>query len=155
MLPEHFQKRPYATGAMFYEHRHKTTSPHSPIFTLKEYDWEGCQSIYLLYMAYETEYEAAQAILGSWHHWQALCKTTWFSEAKAEWDEERDIREKSLAKKTLLAQAEEGNVTAAKSLLSGEKPRGRPKNKDDSPKDDSKDVDRLEQRFHAVKGGKG
>lgn len=129
------------TQALFYEYRHQTTSKVSPPYTLKEYEWEGCKSMYQLYMQYDTEYDAAIALLGSWSHWQKLCERAWFKVYKDKWDAEKDVRNKALAEKTLIEQAKAGNVTAAKLIREGEKAprkRGRPENHEKiEPKFDS------------------
>ncbi|MGD9382191.1 MAG: hypothetical protein PVI03_07080 [Candidatus Thorarchaeota archaeon] len=128
------------TQALFYEHRHFTTCQIPAPYNLKEVDWKGSKSMYQIYMSYETEYEAAIALLGSWPHWQRLCKCKWFQPYKEKWDKEREVREEALAKKTLIDQTREGNVTAAKALLDKKKPRGRPVNHAGKPKEASKDL---------------
>lgn len=120
------------TQALFYEYRHQTTSTVQPPYTLKEKNWEGCLSMYIIYMEYDTEYDAAHALLGSWTHWQKLCKCAWFKVHKDKWDSEKEVRKQALAEKTLIEQAKAGNVTAAKLLREGTKKqvtrRGRPSN---------------------------
>lgn len=116
------------TNALFQEYRYHPSSANTvPIYTLRDYDHDGYLSVYKLYMEADTEYEAAIRILGSWRHWKALCKPTWFSETKAVWDEERKIRETALAKKTLLEEAEKGSVSAARAIMDENKRKaGRP-----------------------------
>lgn len=143
------------TQALFYEHRHQTKMKVEDIpYNLKTKDWEGTKSMYLIYMEYETEYEAAIALLGSWPHWEKLCKTRWFAQHKEKWDAERKLRDESLARKTLLKQAKEGNVTAAKAILAKETKRGRPANKDVVKPDDSDDINEMYERMTVLKGGK-
>jgi len=142
------------TQALFYEFRHQSTSSVKPPYNLKDKDWKGTKSMYLLYMEYDTEYDAALALLGSWPHWEKLCKTKWFAQHKEKWDAERKLRDESLARKTLLEQAKDGNVTAAKAILAKETQRGRPKNKQVVAKDDSKEIDDMYERMHVIRGGK-
>lgn len=136
------------TQALFYEYRHQTTTGIQAPYTLKERDWKGSKSMYKIYMEHETEYEAAIALLGSWQHWKKLSKVAWFQAYKQAWDEEREIRQKAVARNTLLKQAKEGNVTAAKALIDGEKkPRGRPKTNEKPKKDNEALVRTLTARI--------
>lgn len=143
------------TQALFYEYRHQTTSKVSPPYTLKESDWEGCQSMYRLYMQYDTEYDAAIALLGSWTHWQKLCDRTWFKEYKNRWDAEKDVRKKALTEKTLIEQAKSGNVTAAKLLREGLEPKtkkrpGRPTNHEQVEPSIDKELQKMMERMRRL-----
>lgn len=102
---------------LFYEYRHQTTTGTIPVYTLKDTDWKDCSSMYLIYMEEESEYEAAMKLLGSWAHWNKLCKCTWFKPYLEAWRDERDIKEAAIGKKTLIEAALDGNVTAAKELV--------------------------------------
>lgn len=116
----------YLTQGLFYEFRHQTKNFNAP-YNLKERDHKDSKSMYQIYMDCETEYEAAQVLLGSWKHWEILCKAPFFVPEIEKWREERAIREQALAKKVLLEQTRDGNVTAAKSVLDSHKRKaGRP-----------------------------
>jgi len=116
----------YKTQGLFYEYRFQSSSDYLP-YTLKERDYKGHRSMYKIYMACDSEYEAAIKLLNSWKHWEILIATDWFSKEVDKWREEREIRELALGKSVLVAQAEEGNVTAAKALVDGSKRKaGRP-----------------------------
>lgn len=115
------------TKSLFWEYRLESDGQYEPVFTLADYDRPcGCKSMYHIYMAADTEYEAAQTLLGSWAHWEKLCECTWFKPFIDQWRKEVRIREKAIAKTVLLEQASEGNVTAAKALIEEDKKRGRP-----------------------------
>lgn len=118
------------TMGLFYEYRHQGEA--TPVYCLKETDWKGCLSMYRIYMAAESEYEAAQQLLGSWGHWNKLCACAWFKPHLEAWREEREIKEAALGKAVLIQAAEEGNVTAAKELVAQIKniKKGRPSKKD-------------------------
>lgn len=147
------------TQALFYEFRHQTTSTVKPPYTLKEHDWEGSVSMYQLYMQYDTEYEAAIAILGSWSHWNKLCERSWFTKHKDKWDAEKQVKIKAMAEQQLIRAAEEGNVPAARYLHEGKKPqparkRGRPTNHEKPARDTSEELERMSSRLRLVEGKK-
>lgn len=88
----------FRTQSLFYELR----NPNYPAyFTLKKEDIErdGIQyiSLYKKYMeiADPTEYQVALRLLGSWDHWQGLCKTQWFKEHLTGWREELKVKMES------------------------------------------------------------
>lgn len=143
------------TQGLFYEYRHQTTCKIPAFYNLKNKDWKDTKSMYLLYMTYETEYDAAIGILGSWPHWQKLCTTSWFKKYRDKWEEERVIRDDALAKRTLIEQAKDGNVTAAKALMSGGDKPGRPARKKSPKKDTTREERQLINRFKVHQGGKG
>lgn len=132
LLPKHDDELPidpafrHMTKGMFYEFRHQSTSELTPIFTLKPYDFTDVHgntyaSVYLLYMECDSEYEAAIKILGSYNHWKKLARAGWFSSYLEEWEAERNIRDEAIARSTLIAAAEAGNVTAANSIYKNSK----------------------------------
>jgi hypothetical protein len=88
-----------------------------PVYNLKKYDWKDTLSMYQIYMACASEYEAAMKLLGDWKHWQKLCNTSWFHPHIDSWREEVLIREAALGKAVVIRAAEEGNVAAAKELM--------------------------------------
>lgn len=117
----------YLTQGLFWEYRHQSSSD-TYHYNLGEFDLKDSKSMYKIYMACDSEYEAAMVLLGSWKHWERLSECQWFKEHLTKWREEREIREAALGKKVLVDQAEEGNVPAAKALLdlSGKRKAGRP-----------------------------
>lgn len=120
----------HMTKGMFYEYRHQSTSQLQPPFTLKPYDFTDIhgveyESMYLLYMECDSEYEAAIKILGSYNHWKKLANTNWFSKHLEEWEMERNIRDEAIARSTLIAAAEAGNVPAANSIYKNSKGGGK------------------------------
>lgn len=112
----------HSTQALFYEYRHRTTSKIKAPYTLKNYDvnigGKHYRSMYMEYMACDSEYEAAIILLGSYAHWQRLAETAWFAPYLDAWEEERNIRDDALARSVIIRLAEAHNVTAAKSLQS-------------------------------------
>lgn len=116
------------TVSLFYELRHLTTYKEPCLFTLKEHDFKEYTSMYKVYMDSDSEYTAALKLLGSWSHWKKLTSCNWFKPYIDTWREERETREQSLAKETLVELVRQGNVTAAKELnnMSSTNKRGRP-----------------------------
>ena len=127
----------HSTQALFYEYRHRSTSKIKAPYTLKNYDvnigGKHYRSMYMEYMACDSEYEAAIVLLGSYAHWQRLSATAWFAPYLIAWEEERNIRDDALARSVIIRLAEAHNVTAAKSLQAvsqkqkGKTAAGRPK----------------------------
>jgi hypothetical protein len=116
------------TKSLFFDLRGKSEYQGNEYpYTLKEEDWRGSLSMYKIYMEEDTEYDAAIRLLGSWRLWETLCACTWFKPYKVKWDEERRIRDKSLAKNILMEEARNGSVTAAKIIYDEDKKKaGRP-----------------------------
>jgi hypothetical protein len=114
----------YKTVSLFYENAYDSDAP----FTLKEEDFRHYLAPKPRYVAAASEYEAALSILGSWDHWKALKKCKWFIPTLESWEAERCLREETEAKKILIEEAENGNVTAAKAIYDQGKQskRGRP-----------------------------
>lgn len=115
------------------------TCPHDslyePLYTLQEQDKPGLPSARRIYLdlADPTEYAPAMALLGSWEHWQALCRASWFQRYIQAWRSELDIKLKSRAMEIAKALSHGNDSTAlsaAKWLHSQLHPtpkRGRPK----------------------------
>lgn len=122
----------YMTQALFYEQ--PSGEDEIAKFTLKDYDHKGYISMYLVYMQYDTEYEAALRLLGSWKHWCKLKELAWFKEHVDAWNAERDLRDKALAKQQLKENAENGNVTAQRLLYTGEEKKTTRKKKTEEKK---------------------
>lgn len=106
----------YLTQALFYEFRYQTKAEYIP-YTLRERDHGDYLSMYKIYMACDSEYEAAQKLLNSWKHWEILCASPWFAPEIAKWREEREIKDAALGKSVLIEKAQEGNVPAARALF--------------------------------------
>lgn len=126
----------FVTKSLFVE---TCNEPGYTIYTLKNRDHEGYQSLYRLYMdeADITEWRFANKYLGGWDHWELLCSLGWFKPYISKWRKELElkIRSKSLAEVQDIA-AQDGHkqrLEANKYLLSGNwmtkeesKGRGRP-----------------------------
>ncbi len=123
------------TKALFFEHRFQTTVTENAPYCLKSNDHEFkdvvYRSMYLIYMSCDSEYEAAIKLLGNFQHWQKLKRCTWFLPYVEEWNAELALRESALAKSKLVTLTENGNVTAARTLLNtkGVASRGKPEGK--------------------------
>lgn len=120
------------TQALFFEYRFQTTSSTTAPYCLKPHDHElkgiTYRSMYLLYISCDSEYEAAIKILGNYAHWLKLKQCSWFIPYLEAWNAELVLRETALAKSKLVTLTEKGNVTAARTLLSGATaPVGKPK----------------------------
>lgn len=142
----------HATQALFYEYRHRSTSKIKAPYTLKNYDvnigGKHYRSMYMEYMACDSEYEAAIKLLGSFAHWQRLTKTNWFAPYVEAWEEERNIRDDALARSVIVRLTEAHNVTAAKSLQAvSQKSKGKagrkPKKGERKPADHNSELDEM------------
>lgn len=146
------------TQALFFEYRHQTTSGVIAPYCLKpndhEYQGRIYRSMYLEYISCDSEYEAAIKILGNYAHWLKLKATSWFSVYLEDWNAELTLREEALARSKLVTLTENGNVTAARTLLGNKKaPVGKPvkkgTRKDDLHIDDLDSMlERTEQQKH-------
>ena len=109
------------TKALFFEHRFQTTVTANAPYCYKPNDhvFDGVtyRSMYLIYMSCDSEYEAAIKLLGNFQHWQKLKRCTWFLPYVEEWNAEILLREAALAKSKLVTLTQNGNVTAARTLL--------------------------------------
>jgi len=98
----------------------------------------GLPSAYQIYMASDSEYEAAMKLVGSWNHWQRLLKCPPFLNGPEDafswtglndWRREKEIKDKAIAYNQLKINAAGGNVQAQKIVYDGDKTeakRGRP-----------------------------
>lgn len=126
-IPIRFLK---TTKGLFYEHRHHTTVDEKAPYTLRTQDFIDStghiyRSMYMVYMKCDSEYEAAIALLGSYHHWKKLKRCSWFQDYVQSWESERNIRDEAIARSILVRLAECGNVTAARTLYANaEKTKG-------------------------------
>ena len=122
----------FLTSALFFETK---TEGFDPVFSLKDYDNNGCKSMKLLYLKVgdPTEYAFAMQVLGSWQHWQKLCRVKQFNKIFNEWREELEIKLRSEGLSAIRATANDdsskGQLQAAKYLADkgwAEKKRGAP-----------------------------
>lgn len=81
----------FRTQSLFVEYKH---DQYPAPFTLKTYDHRGRMSMYRKYMEIgdPTEYSQAIGLLGSWAHWEALCKCTWFKPHVEQWRSELKVK---------------------------------------------------------------
>jgi hypothetical protein len=88
----------YRTQSLFIETPHESYPAH---FTTKTYNVvKNGKTYYSMYQKYmeigdPTEYQVALRLLGSWDHWQALCKSKWFMELLTGWRSELKVRMES------------------------------------------------------------
>jgi hypothetical protein len=118
-----------ATQGLFYEWGADEAS-----YTLKNEDvikgGSHYVSMYQVYMNSVDEYEAALKLVGSMQHWRKLCNLEWFREGIPQfsfdgieqWRKDMEARDRMLAKRLLIESAENGNVTAQKTLY-GDSPK--------------------------------
>ena len=113
------------TQGLFYEFNN-VDAP----FTLRNEDYVSrkgntYKSFAQVYREAVDEYDAAMALLGSWAHWQKLCKESWFLTGEVngstfsglnDWREEKEKANESAAKRVLLDAVADGDVQAAKYL---------------------------------------
>ena len=124
-----------------------------PIYSLTEYEREGCPSAYQIYMNSVDEYEAAMKLVGSMRHWRKLCELDWFMngihdnamcEGLLQWREDMRLRDSSRAKRQLVLAASEGDTASARKLLDTSTPKaekasvGRPKKPKEEPRDNGR-----------------
>lgn len=156
------------TKALFFE----TTLPEyriemEPEWTLKEkdhlaHDGKTYRSMKRIFIEMEdvTEYEFALATLGSYTHWETLCKSSWFKEHVEQWRKELNLKLKARGMKSIISAAttdENLSFQAMKYLadnqyLDKKSTRGRPSKADvdaelkkeaDARKDFKADAERL------------
>jgi len=148
-IPQRFLK---TTKGLFYEHRHHTTVDEKAPYTLRNMDFMDngghvYQSMYMIYMNCDSEYEAAIRLLGSYPHWVKLKRCSWFQDYVQTWERERNIRDEAIARSILVKLAECGNVTAARTLFANaektKKKIGRPEK--GGKRQDSDGLDELDE----------
>ena len=123
---------------IFHEFNKTRHEEYPPLYTMREDSHSGLPSAYQIYMASDSEYEAAMKLVGSWNHWNRLLKSRPFMEGPeegatwvglTEWRKEKQIKDKATAYNQLKISAAGGNVPAQKLLFEGDKSagqRGRP-----------------------------
>lgn len=122
---------------LFLEFNKNNWEQYPPIYTMADTDRRGCISARRVYLESIDEYEAAIKLVGSWQHWKKLCNIKLFVdgppegrsggwEGLKEWRKEKELRDKSRARDLLWKAAEEGNVSAQRTLYDPKEPVGRP-----------------------------
>jgi hypothetical protein len=129
----HTPGKRYKTTALFYENRHLNGNARVQApYNLSIEDHHDTLSMYNIYMEEDTEYDAAQVLLGRWDHWLHLCGTTFFKPVVDKWRAEKVAKDASIAHKALIEGARSGNLTAARTILLDSRKvqgAGRPSNK--------------------------
>lgn len=89
------------TMSLFYEKVNADKT--SVVYTLKDRDHMGYESLYRLYMECDdpTEYLFAVTYLEGWDHWEILQSAPWFKPYIARWRRELEIKHKALALKRI------------------------------------------------------
>lgn len=102
----------------------RSANTYTPLYSLRPDENKGYLSAYQIYMNSVDEHEAALKLVGTMLHWRKLCALKWFMEGRdntgfeglTQWREDMRLRDQSLAKRTLIKQTRDGNVTAARAL---------------------------------------
>lgn len=91
--------------SIFFEESYDDTS--MVLYSLKDQDHRGYQSLYRLYIEMEdlTEWEFANTYLEGWDHWQRLCKCSWFKPLITRWRKELELKLKARALRAIQAEA--------------------------------------------------
>ena len=129
-------------GSLFFETiRPAQFKKYPPVYTLQETDaWVPTWDIWvpsakLIYILSDSEYEAAMKLVDSIEHWEMLIANDWFIHGidkdyrwtgVGQWRQEQQARKQSVGESALLKMAQDGNVAAAKALMSIGSVRGRP-----------------------------
>lgn len=131
----------YRTESLFFETKRASVQENfPPVYSLKTYPNNDLPSAYQIYMNSDSEYAAAIKLVGEMRHWRKLCNLKWFMDGIEEksfdglnsWREDKRLKDETEAIKLLKEQAENGNVTAQKTLYDvargkGSTGAGRPK----------------------------
>lgn len=110
------------TQSLFCDFPKPDNEKYPPVFTLKEFPVDGLPSFYQEFMKGSSEYDGAMRTIGSWTHWKYLRMRSWFSELVDAWVAEMELRDKAKAKRQLEQAAEEGNVSAQRTLYGNQDP---------------------------------
>lgn len=95
------------------------------LYTLKDKEHDGYQSLYQCYMGVSdpTEIRFAQEYFESWEHWNMVAESTWFKPYIGRWREELEVRIRSKALAAVIDVADDKynklSYEANKFLLSG------------------------------------
>jgi len=108
------------------------------VYTMKPYDHSGLISIRRIYMECADEYEFAAKVFGTYANFEEYLKEPRFVKGPhqedryqnyqglTEWRREKELKDKSSAKKLLWQSAKKGSVAAQKLLYEGDRQAGRP-----------------------------
>ena len=93
------------TKSLFLEESYEDRS--CVIYTLKDKDHDGYESLYVLYMAANdpTEMKFARECFEGWEHWQMVANATWFKPFINRWRDELELRIRSKALANILEEA--------------------------------------------------
>lgn len=154
----------YLTQGLFYEFNNPDA-----VYTLRPEDHKSkkgktYKSVYKIYMESVDEYDAAINILGSYVHWQKLCQLDWFMKGfdfgayrlpgLEDWRQHLKARDESTAKRQLLQEAENGSVTAQKTIYDSSKGKPQVKKKNAVKSDTGASrVSSLADRLQGIKNG--
>ena len=129
---------------------------YEPIYSLRDYDHKGYLSAYQIYVTSIDEYDAAMKLVGSMAHWRRLCALSWFMNGRPgfeglhQWREDMAARDMTEAKRVMIEQCKENNVSAARGLdkvaKDSVKTKRVPKNAESSGPD--KDAESFLKRFN-------
>lgn len=97
---------------------------YDPFYSLRDYEHKGFVSAYQIYMNSIDERDAALKLVGSMLHWRKLLKLRWFMNGRvntgfegiSQWREDMSQRDATEAKRVILEQCSDNNVTAARTL---------------------------------------
>jgi len=107
-------KGAYLTQALFYEYRFvKRAGDYPMLYTLNDYDLDGCVSLKQVYLELRdpTEYTIATMCFYGWEHWQRLCAQEWFKKELDKWREELDTLIRADAFRTIAAATQKTDAT--------------------------------------------
>jgi len=88
-----------------------------PVFTLRDWDTDGCISLRRVYLEVSdpTEYEFAQKVFGSWDVWLRVREAHWFQDTYLKMKRELEAKVTSMGYREIEAKADK-HVSAAKYL---------------------------------------
>lgn len=116
----------FRTLSLFFEYNN---TDNKPIFTLKDYDHEGCLSLKQIYLSFDdpTEWDFVQTVFGNWRHWQRIINNRMLRPYIDQWREELEIKLRSQAIREMVKQSKNKD-SAAKWIAEGswKGKRGRP-----------------------------
>lgn len=101
----------WRTYSLFWEHRQ---DGYEPLWVLKEESKHGLPSLKEIYMSYPHvpgyEYDFANNEIGSWAHWQRLCRSG-IKQHIEEWRAELDVKLRAEALKSVIAVSKDETAT--------------------------------------------
>ena len=114
----------YRTESLFVETIQKRTAKrYDPLYSMTDKEKGELPSAYLIYMTSVDEYDAAMKLVGSLKHWRRLLECEWFVKGRegfdglTQWREDMAERDKSTAKRSLIAECARGNAAASRALV--------------------------------------